>query len=135
MINLLAESVIAASTTESKPDDSVREIVKALVMWSGAVPESIKPRAYAVLLPTLCLLLDPPNDEGRSTLHAIATTTMLGLAQSSPAAFKDATQALPEGERGRLEKAIRDAVGQAREGKVGPGVGADRRGIELRSFG
>lgn len=135
MIIFLAEAIVQESTTPILVE-STRELIKGLVIWCSGLTDNIKPRAYAVLLPTLCLLLDPPG----SLLHGIATSTMLNLAQGSPLAFRDATMSMPEAERGRLEKAVREAVGGQGQGKVGSGAGqgmqsAERVGIELRSFG
>ena len=131
MITFVAEAVI----TESRVFvDGTRELIKGLVTWCVGLAEPMKPRAYAVLLPTLCLLLDPPG----TPLHAIATTTMLNLAQGSPGAFREATMSMPEGERGTLEKAVREAVGGQGQGKGGIGqelAVAEKRGIELKSFG
>ena len=98
------------------------------------MPEDLKPRAFGVLLPTLTLLLDPSSDGTTSALHTVATTALLGLAQTGPQAFKDATQAMDEGDRGILEKAVRDAVGQ-RASQSGPGSAGEKRVIELKSFG
>ena len=133
MITFLADAVV---NDTAAPVEGTRELVKGLVTWCSGLTGPIKPRAYAVLLPTLCLLLDPPE----SPLHAIATATMLSLAQGSPGAFKAATMSMPDGERGRLEKAVRVAVGGQGHGKggheQGQGVqGAEKRGIELKSFG
>ncbi len=131
MITFIAEAVV----DDSRPlVEGTRELIKGLVSWCGGLSEQVKPRAYAVLLPTLCLMLDPHG----SSLNTIATNTMLGLAQSSPLAFKDATMSMPEEERGRLEKAIREAVGGQGKAKaaIGPGMqSAEKRGIELKSFG
>jgi len=131
MITFLADAVVDESAA---PIEGTRELVKGLVTWCSGLTGPMKARGYSVLLPTLSLLLDPP----RSPLHAIATNTMLSLAQTSPAAFRDATMSIPEGDRVRLEKAVREAVGSQGQGKGG-GVaamqGAEKRGIELKSFG
>lgn len=134
----LADAAVAsASDEQSVQVDGVKEVVKALVGWCSGLNDDLKPRAYGVLLPTLCLLLDPSSSGGSpSQLHLIATTTLLGLAQSGPKAFKDATAQMGEGERAGLEKAVRDAVGAQGAAKAAAAAaGADKRGIELKSFG
>lgn len=128
MITFVAEAVVSESVSSV---DGVREVVKSLIQWTAGINDDIKPRAFAALLPTLCLLLDTPDSQITSPLHAIATTSLLGLAQSGPTAFKEATQAMNEGERGRLEKAVRDAVGQKTQA---PPAAMEKRGIELKSF-
>ena len=63
---------------------------------------------------------------------------MLGLAQESPLAFKDATLSMPALERAKLEKAIRESVIGQGQGKGNAGGAAHNtapRGIELKSFG
>lgn len=102
------------------------------------MPDEHKARGYGVVLPTLCLMLDPPGStsqgQSASQLHGVAAAVLLGLAQSGPTAFKEATMAMKEGERGELEHAIRDAVGQ-KQGAANGGVAKERKGIELKSFG
>ena len=113
---------------------AARETIKALVAWSTGLPEDQKPRAYGVLLPTLGLLLDPEGEDSHTSgLHQVSVMALLGLAQGAPKAFRDATLAMPEDERGRLERAIRSAVGG--QAKVAPATGVEKKGIELRSFG
>lgn len=133
MISYIAETVVAyaaANDPSSIPLDGVRGVLRGLVSWCNGMAEETKPRGYAVLVPTLCVLLDPGEPSEHSALHALATTTMLGLAQSAPKAFKDATQAMPEGERTSMERAVRDAVsGQKQAEKKSSG------GIALKSFG
>jgi hypothetical protein len=151
MVTFLSDSVVnvAASLEESGGDPSadtlrvmhgtseaVREAIKALVGWCQAVEDACKPRVYAVLLPTMGLLLDKDDSSGQATrtpLHAVGAAALLGLAQASPAAFKDAMAAMEAGERGRLEKGLRSAVG----GGQGQGMAreGEKKGIELRSFG
>ncbi|ORY24869.1 putative clathrin-coated vesicle protein [Naematelia encephala] len=136
LINHLADSVVASSTSNSNTVvDGVREIIKGLVQYTSGLPEGVKPRGYGILLPTLCLLLDPADADARSILHSVATATLLGLAQGSPGAFKDATMGMAEGERAGLERAVREAAGTARGVSGGGTGGAERKGIELRSFG
>ena len=138
LISFLAESVAAETAGNIAPLtlDGVKQVIKGLVGWTTGLPEESKPRGYAILLPTLALLLD--QEAGQSSgLHLIATTTMLGLAQTSPLSFKDATQAMQEEERGKLEKAIREAVGhkaQAEASACASG-GEAKKVISLRSFG
>ena len=151
IITFLFESVVgvAAALDESGGDPSaetlrgmqgtaeaVRESIKALAGWCQAVEESYKPRVYAVLLPTMGLLLDRDDEGGREAvrtpLHATGAAALLGLAQASPAAFKDAMAAMEAGERGRLEKGLRSAVGGQQAQQAG---GAGKKGIELKSFG
>ena len=109
-------------------------MVKALVSYatSSSLPAEAKPRAMSILLPTLCLLLDPPDTPEPTQLHQLATSTLLGLAQREPTAFRDAMSTMAEGEREGLEKAVRSAVGSQ---NVDTAIPAGRRGIELRSFG
>jgi hypothetical protein len=147
LITFISETVVHASTSSSGNSDTnlqleeLRETIKALVNYSSSLPDEHKPKGYAILLPTLCLLLDPPDEETQSALHLLGTTTLLGLAQREPKAFKDATQAMGEGERSGLEIAVREAVGRragvASGGAVAGagGIGAEKKGIELRSFG
>lgn len=151
LITSLSEIVIQSSTVSSPLPaiqlEELRETIKALVTYATSLPEEYRSKGYAILLPTLCLLLDPPNPDAQSLdqtqLHILGTTTMLGLAQREPKAFKDATQAMGEGERSGLERAVREAVGRrAGAGGVGSGGGAaggsgagEKKGIELRSFG
>ncbi|KAL1408350.1 hypothetical protein Q8F55_005159 [Vanrija albida] len=146
LIGYVADTVVAyASATSGGGDepapalDGLKEAIRGLVGWSNGLPEDIKPRGYGILLPTLSLLLDPSSTAASaapSALHALATATLLALAQSSPKAFKDATQAMPEGERAQLEKAIREAIGGGAGGGKGAAQAApERKGIELRSFG
>lgn len=105
--------------------------------------QSLEPRGYAVLLPTLLLLLDPnPTTTHPTQLHMVASQTLLSLAQSSPKGFRESMQALEEGERGRLERAVRDVVagnsnqaGGGSGGASGQTAVGERKGIELRSFG
>jgi hypothetical protein len=135
LVSYVAEVVVAtagADDAASVPLDGVREVLRGLVAWCAGLPESAKARGYGVLLPTLALLLDPA-EQPPSPLHGLATATMLGLAQSAPKAFKDATQAMPEGERAQLERAVREAV-SARSGPV-PQQQRGAAGIELKSFG
>lgn len=142
LITYLAESVVSAATSDisglASAAEGVKEVVKALVTWTSGLSEDLRPRGYAVLLPSLSLLLDHTQAQQPSQLHLIATTTLLGLAQTNPKAFKDATVSMDEAERGRLEKAIRDAVGgqqkAAASGAAG-GLAGEKKGIELRSFG
>lgn len=153
MITFLSESVVsvAAALDEAGGDPStevlrsmqstseaVREAIKALVTWCQSVEVAQKPRVYAVLLPTMGLLLDRDGESGngqttRTPLHAVGAAALLGLAQTSPAAFKDAMAAMEPEERGRLEKGLRGAVG-GQQSQVAAGFGG-KKGIELRSFG
>lgn len=137
LIQFVAESVVASSSGNIAPIqvEGVKQVVKGLVAWTSGMPDSAKPRGYAILLPTLSLLLDRETTTP-TALHLIATTTMLGLAQTSPGAFKDATLAMQEDERARLEKAVREAVGhRAQSAAASAGAGLDKKVIELRSFG
>jgi hypothetical protein len=135
LITFVAETVASASTGDLSNVEGVKQVVRGLVGWTSGLPDNVKARGYGVLLPTLCLLLDT-GDSGASPIHLIATTTLLGLAQSAPGAFKDATQVMDPEERGRLEKAVREAVG-ARQSQAsgGPAASAEKKVIELRSFG
>ncbi|CAK9780383.1 putative clathrin-coated vesicle protein [Cutaneotrichosporon oleaginosum] len=137
LVSYVAEVVVATAAADdaaSVPLDGVREVLRGLVAWCAGLPESAKPRGYGVLLPTLALLLDPAEQQPASPLHLLATATMLGLAQSAPKAFKDATQAMPEGERAQLERAVREAV-SARSGPMPQQQHRGGQGIELKSFG
>ena len=142
LITFISEAVLASASSEPSATDmatleGVKEAIKALINWTAGLTDDIKPRGYAVLLPTLCLLLDPSTSSASATpspLHALATSTLLNLAQSAPAAFKDATMSMDVDERKKLEKAVRDRVeiGQARGAQ---NVGMEKKGIELKSFG
>ncbi|WWC58989.1 uncharacterized protein I303_101535 [Kwoniella dejecticola CBS 10117] len=156
MVNYISEIVVSQATSsptpnseESKVDiEGLKEIIKSLVGWANGLQEENRSRGYGVLLPTLCLLLDPPGSSSSSSsssaatkqshIHTISTGVLLGLAQSNPTAFKEATQAMGEGERIELERAIREAVG-SRQSQNSGAAGAEKRlgggGIELRSFG
>jgi hypothetical protein len=139
LVGYLAEAVVASATAESEAvarstAEGVKEVIKALVTWTSGLSEELRPRGYSVLLPSLSLLLDQSPGQ-QSQLHLIATTTLLGLAQNNPKAFRDATMGMEEADRGRLEKGIRDAVGGGAAPKAGGGMGAEKKGIELRSFG
>jgi hypothetical protein len=142
LVGYLADSVVSFATTQpeatgrSPAADGVKEVVKALVGWTSGLSDDLRPRGYAVLLPSLSLLLDRASGQP-TPLHNIATTTLLGLAQSNPKAFRDATMGMEEVDRGRLEKGIRDAVGggTGNQKGVSSGSGLDKKGIELRSFG
>lgn len=140
LVGYLAEAVVTSATSDSDATststaEGVKEVIKALVTWTSGLSEELRPRGYSVLLPSLSLLLDQSSGQ-QSQLHMIATTTLLGLAQNNPKAFRDATMGMEEADRGRLEKGIRDAVGGggAQKGLSG-GAGAEKKGIELRSFG
>jgi hypothetical protein len=138
LITFTAESVAAETAGSIAPLtlEGDKQVIKGLVGWTSGLPEASKPRGYAILLPTLALLLDPEADRP-SGLHIIATTTMLGLAQTSPLSFKESTQAMQEEERGKLEKAIREAVGsQAQAAANASASGTEaKKVISLRSFG
>lgn len=140
MITYISDNVVAHATNPdyAPPLEGIQAVIKSLVSWGTGLPEEHKPRGYGVLLPTLCLMLDPPGSTGQgqspSQLHGVAAAVLLGLAQSGPAAFKEATMAMKDGERGELEHAIRDAVGQ-KQGAANGGVAKERKGIELKSFG
>lgn len=135
MISYISDTVVAfaaAGDPASVPLEGVREMLGGLVGWVNGMSEELKPRGYGVLVPTICVLLDPGEPSEHSALHVLATGTMLGLAQSAPQAFKDATQAMPEGERSSLERAVRETVQRQQQ----PGGGEKRGGgIALRSFG
>lgn len=138
LISFLAESVATETAGNVAPLtlEGVKQVIKGLVGWTAGLPEASRPRGYAILLPTLALLLD--HEAGQSSsLHLIATTTMLGLAQSSPLSFKEATQAMQEEERARLEKAVREAVGQKAQATAAANAsgGETKKAISLRSFG
>ncbi|WVR04261.1 hypothetical protein IAU60_001261 [Kwoniella sp. DSM 27419] len=140
MISHISEAVVSQASSESVAavtPEGVREIVRALVGWVTALPEEAKSRGYGVILPTLCLMLDQAGSAGQSpsALHGIATGVLLGLAQGSPKAFKEATGALGDGERGELERAVRDAVGSRGAGGASASARDEKKGIELRSFG
>ena len=135
LITFLTECVSAetAGDIATLTLEGAKQVVKGLVGWNAGLPEASRPRGYAILLPTLALLLD---QSGQMTgLHLIATATMLGLAQSSPLSFKEATQAMQEEERGRLEKAVRDAVGQKAQAAAATSGVEAKKVISLRSFG
>ncbi|KIR34945.1 clathrin-coated vesicle protein [Cryptococcus deuterogattii MMRL2647] len=140
MITYISDNVVAHATNPdyAPPLEGIQAVIKSLVSWSTGLPDEHKPRGYGVVLPTLCLMLDPPGStrQGQSAtqLHGVAAAVLLGLAQSGPTAFKEATMAMKEGERGELEHAIRDAVGQ-KQGAANGGVAKERKGIELKSFG
>ena len=138
LVAYLADAVGQTAAGEEISVEGVKQVVKALVTWTSGLPDDAKSRGHAVLLPTLTVLLDPESSEEDSTaapspLHVIATTTMIGLAQGSPAAFKEATQAMNEKDRVRLEQAVRHAVAGKQEKQ--PVVSVEKKGIELRSFG
>lgn len=136
LISHISTLVVESATNSLPPTslDELKETVKALVTYatSSSLPTESKPRAMSILLPTLCLLLDPPDTPQSTPLHQLATSTLLGLAQREPTAFRDAMSTMAEGEREGLEKAVRGAVGNK---AVDSAVPAERRGIELRSFG
>jgi hypothetical protein len=136
LISHVSTLVVESATTSlsAMSLDEMKEIVKALVTYatSPSLPAESKPRAMSMLLPTLCLLLDPPDSPQPSPLHQLATSTLLGLAQREPTAFRDAMATMAEGEREGLEKAVRGAVGNK---DIGNSLPAERKGIELRSFG
>ncbi|WWC87367.1 uncharacterized protein L201_002256 [Kwoniella dendrophila CBS 6074] len=144
MINFISETVVsqAISSGTSQPE-GIREIIKSLVGWVTSLPDEnqSKSRGYSILLPTLCLMLDPPGLSlaEKDQLHIISTGVLLGLAQSNPISFKEATQSMKEGERLELEKAIRDTIqnSQSQNGSshiIGGGGGVEKKGIELKSF-
>lgn len=137
MIQHVADTVVSVAAGSAGPRavEGVGEVIRGLVTWCGGLPEDVKPRGYGILLPTLCLLLDPTGVEKPSGLHKVATNTMLQLAQNSPKAFKDATQAMAEGERAGLEKAVRDAVAQAGSSAASGAGAQEKKGIALKSFG
>jgi hypothetical protein len=136
LISHISTLVVESATTSLSATslDELKEIVKALVTYatSASLPAESKPRAMSILLPTLCLLLDPPDNAQPTALHQLATSTLLGLAHREPTAFRDAMATMAEGEREGLEKAVRGAVGSK---SVDTAIPAERRGIELRSFG
>lgn len=69
-------------------------------------------------------------------MHAIALGHLLALATSLSLHFKEATAALPEGQRRLLEDSIRSAVGG--KGRGGPALAKGQEEaprIELRMFG
>ncbi|WVO22834.1 uncharacterized protein IAS62_004177 [Cryptococcus decagattii] len=140
MITYISDNVVAHATNPdyAPPLEGIQAVIKSLVSWSTGLPDEHKARGYGVVLPTLCLMLDPPGStsqgQSASQLHGVAAAVLLGLAQSGPTAFKEATMAMKEGERGELEHAIRDAVGQ-KQGAANGGVAKERKGIELKSFG
>lgn len=137
LITHIAESIIVSTTSPASGSNGTNEIIKGLVQWCSGLPDQFKSRGYSVLLPTLCLLLDPPEMDtpsSPSTLHNIATTTLLSLAQGGPGAFRDATILMAQEERGRMERAIREAASSGAQ-KGAAAVGGEKRGIELRSFG
>jgi hypothetical protein len=86
---------------------------------------------YAVLLPTLILLLDPELKS--NPVHDMAVARLLDLAMQSPVAFKEATGALDDVLRTRLETAVRQAVA-AKHSSNKPTVHAKPQ-ISLKSFG
>ncbi|WRT65221.1 uncharacterized protein IL334_002164 [Kwoniella shivajii] len=148
MISYISEVVVSQASSSDNENqaspEGIREIVKSLVGWVTGLPEENKSRGYGVLLPTICLMLDPPGttttQRGQGQLHKIATGVLLGLAQNSPVAFKEATQSMGEGERSELEQSIRDAIGSNRNVIGNNGSGRDsgnseKKGIELKSFG
>ena len=137
VINQVSALVVQSATSTLEPAslDELREIVKALVSYatSSSLPTESKPRAMSILLPTLCLLLDPPDMPQSTPLHQLATSTLVGLAQREPTAFRDAMSTMDEGQREGLEKAVRGAVGN--KDLPTTSLPAERKGIELRSFG
>ncbi|WWC67479.1 uncharacterized protein I206_101387 [Kwoniella pini CBS 10737] len=146
MINYISEIIVSQATSSEDSQmniEGLKEIIKALVGWVNGLPEKDASKGYSVLLPTLCLLLDPPGGGvggKQGQLHIISIGVLIGLAQSNSIAFKDATQSMGEGERIELERSIRDAVGSRNStngGGTGQGAGGgDRKGgIELKSFG
>ena len=128
VVTFISDSVVENSTAV----EPMKEAIKGLISWVSSLPDTLRPRGYGLLLPTLCLLLDPPNTPP-TPLHVLATNTLLSLAQNSPGAFKDATMVMEEGERKKLEKAVREKVESRSKG--GPQGAAERKGIELKSFG
>lgn len=94
---------------------------------SGPLPER---GGYAVLLPTLILLLDP--DLKSNLAHDLATSQLLDLAVKDPAAFKDATAALDDPIRLRLESAVRQAVTSRQSGQKA--AASAKPQISLKSF-
>lgn len=66
-------------------------------------------RAYAVLLPTLILLLNP-KASSPSPIHERIVGHLLGLAPQCPAAFRDATATLSSEARTILETSIRQSI-------------------------
>lgn len=145
LIGYVADAVVAVAEAEGNDQadsaniasilEGLREVVRGLVTWCNGLPEDVKPRGYGILVPTLCLLLDPGSPSEPSQMHLIATNTLLSLAASSPKAFKDATQAMPEGERAGLERAVREAVGARAKPQSAQQPSVERKGIELKSFG
>lgn len=141
LIGFVADAVVSLAETSEGPTaiatlEGLREVIRGLVAWCNGLPEDVKPRGYGILVPTLCLLLDPGADSSDpSPAHQLATNTLLQLAASSPKAFKDATQAMPEGERSGLERAVREAVGARAAAKPQQQTREERKGIALKSFG
>ncbi|ORX36130.1 armadillo-type protein [Kockovaella imperatae] len=132
IISFISESLVSSST-DVQSLEAIRETLKCLISWTSGLKDDLKPRGFGVLLPTLCLLLDPPGTSP-SQLHTIATNTLLSLAQSSPSAFKDATMVMDPEERRKLEKAVRDKV-EIEQGRGAQVAAGERKGIELKSFG
>jgi hypothetical protein len=140
LIGYVADAVVAVAedttgTGAAATLAGLSEVIRGLVAWCSGLPEEVKPRGLGILVPTLCLLLDPGAPTEPSALHQLAINTLLSLAASSPKAFKDATQAMPEGERAQLERSIRDAVGARAAKPAAQQSAVERKGIALKSFG
>ncbi|EIW68556.1 hypothetical protein TREMEDRAFT_74089 [Tremella mesenterica DSM 1558] len=135
IITFLADSTVSPSP----PIEAIKETIKSLVSWCLSIPDTHRARAFGILLPTLSLLLDPESTSASVTtaLHSISTSALLGLAQNSPKDFREATLIMSPEERTRLERSIRDAVGDRGGGGGAGGVGVggmEKKGIELKSF-
>jgi HEAT repeat protein len=148
LITYISEAVLAIAEAEEAGSaassdvvatalEGLGQVIRGLVAWCNGLPEDVKPRGYGILVPTLCLLLDPVGSDpaAPTAMHTLATNTLLSLAAASPKAFKDATQAMPEGERVSLERAVRDAVGARAAAKPAASAVVERKGIALKSFG
>jgi hypothetical protein len=131
MIRFVAS--IAAGEQETSPTSlhALGEVINAMTSFFSTLPEENRARMLGVIIPTLILLFEPqPSKAVDSPTHKLAVKTLLGLATSAPAAFREATGKLDGDRKTKLETVIREALADSGGGSAK----AAKPTIALRSF-
>ena len=135
-----AGPMVASTTLAARPIAALRgaleDVIKTFAGLISVLPTQgeFRPRALAILLPTLLLLLSPSH---ATELHTFTVRQLITLAAQNAAAFKEATAALDGERKAVLENAIRAQLGQSAQvqektlGEAKP----PPTSIALKSFG
>ncbi|QRV99686.1 HEAT repeat protein [Ceratobasidium sp. AG-Ba] len=131
-----ALSFLMNCATEDEPGQvaclpAFEEVLRAIAIVFNQAPDEHRPRVLGALLPPIVCSLQNESDK-TGPVHVAAVKQVLSFATSAPAAFKEVTGLMGQGQRAIMEKSLRQAIGD--KGASDTPVLASKPQIALRSF-